>query len=250
MRKNIDEYWDTYKEIYGFEEVLRVYRERKALEYLRNQGARKILEIGCGFRPLFLNYEDYDSYTVVEPGAEAYKYILEVSEKKRGVRSIFGHLEDVMESLNDNDFDCIVLVGVLHEVKHPEKFLGLIHQIMRQESSAYINVPNARSVHRELGKAMGVIDSIYNKTQRNELLNQESIFDLDSLFECIQQSMPNIQIIDSGTFFIKPFTHDQMYEILKSEVISQSTIEGLFQLSETLPGHGCELFYVIKNKDV
>ena len=73
MTKDINKYWDKYKEIYSFEEIIKVYREKKAIEFLCKYKAKKILEIGCGFTPGFTKYKDFDSYTVVEPGNDAYK---------------------------------------------------------------------------------------------------------------------------------------------------------------------------------
>ena len=41
MKKDINKYWDKYKEIYSFEEIIKVYREKKAIEFLSRYKAKK-----------------------------------------------------------------------------------------------------------------------------------------------------------------------------------------------------------------
>ena len=235
--------------MYGFEEILRVYRERKALEFLHQRSAKRILEVGCGFRPLFTRYSHFEEYTAIEPGLRAYENLTQLSHGQKGVRCIYGFLEDSIDTLKENRYDSIVLGGVLHEVKNPLLFLKSIYEVMEVGTSIYINVPNAKSFHRELGKQMGVIGSVYDKTQRNVLLNQESIFDQQTLRDLINEAMPNTEFISAGTFFVKPFTHDQMQKLLSLNIISDSIIEGLYQLSEIFPDHGSELFYAVRRRD-
>jgi SAM-dependent methyltransferase len=249
MEKDIDKYWDAYQEMYGFEEILRVYREKKALEFLHQRSSKRILEVGCGFRPLFTSYNGFEEYTAVEPGIRAYQNLIQLSQNQKGVRCVHGFLEDSMNTLKENQYDSIVLGGVLHEVENPLIFLKYVYELMEIGTTVYINVPNAKSFHRELGKRMGVIDSVYDKTQRNILLDQKSIFDHQTLRDLIDEAMPHIEIIGSGTFFIKPFTHDQMQKSLELNIISESMIEGLFQISEIFPDHGSEIFYAVSRRE-
>ena len=37
MNKDIDQYWENYQEIYSFEEILKEYREKKILEFLKSK---------------------------------------------------------------------------------------------------------------------------------------------------------------------------------------------------------------------
>ena len=64
MTKDINKYWEKYQEIYSFEEVLKSYREKKMLDFLKKYSAKNILEIGCGFTPSFLKYKNFESYVI------------------------------------------------------------------------------------------------------------------------------------------------------------------------------------------
>ena len=67
MGKRINKYWDICKNVYDFMEVFGAYRKEKAIVFFRKQITREILETGCGYRPLFLNYKQSEAYTVVGP---------------------------------------------------------------------------------------------------------------------------------------------------------------------------------------
>ena len=71
--KQIDQYWDDYQEIYSYEEILKVYREKKALDFIESINPSSLLEIGCGFTPIFEKYNKFESCTIIEPGERAFK---------------------------------------------------------------------------------------------------------------------------------------------------------------------------------
>lgn len=248
MTRNIDEYWDTYEENYGFEEVLSVYRERKALNFLYKRQAKNILEIGGGFKPLFLKYKEFHQYTVVEPGKRAFEFISKFAEPNSRIECIYGSLENTFEKLLQYNFDFIVLNGVLHEIEKPEIFLNILSKLMKDETLVYIEVPNAKSFHRVLAKKMGLIQSVFDKTSLNLKLQQQIVFDSSSLVKLLMQAMPNIRVKKLGTFFIKPFTNEQMFLAAKNGILNQDIFEGLFLLSEVFPDDGCELFCVIQKE--
>ena len=246
--RDIDKFWDTYKDNYGFEEVLSVYRERKAIEFLYKQEARNVLEIGAGFRPLFLNYKEFHKYTVVEPGKKPFEFLSKHTESNSRIECIYGTLEDSFEKLLKYNFDFIVLNGILHEIEEPEIFLNFIYRLMKDKTFVYFSVANAQSVHRLLAKKMGLIQNISDRTSLNLKLEQQVVFDSSSLVKLLMQAMPNIKVKNLGTFFIKPFTNEQMFLAAKAGILNQDIFEGLFRLSEIFPDVGCEIFCVIQKE--
>ena len=150
MSKDIDKYWENYQEIYSFEEILKEYRERKILDFLNSKRPKNILEIGCGFRPVFLKYIKFQSYTIIEPGVKAYKNAIKISEKDDRVNCINNFFEKIPQSIIDKPFDCILIPGVLHETENPDYFLHRIGKVMKKDTIVYVNVPNAMSLHLSL----------------------------------------------------------------------------------------------------
>ena len=210
--KHINQYWDDYQENYSFEETLRIYREKKALEFVESMNPSSLLEIGCGFTPIFEKYNKFDSCTIIEPGERAFKNALEKSISDSRLTCINSFLEN-SQQLEGKKFDCIVSTGVLHETETPDTFLRVIRSLMHESTKVYINVPNSDSFHRVLAREMGLIKSVQDRSDRNILLKQSSIFNMDSLKQLIVDTIPDVKIDACKTFFIKPFTHQQMVDL-------------------------------------
>ena len=244
MVKEINQYWENYKNIYSFEEILRVYREKKVLGFLKSKKPETILEIGCGFTPTFLKYNNFKRYILVEPGEKAYQNILEISKNDNRITCFNNFFEDVKDFTEEN-FDYIIATGVLHETNTPQIFLKNIFKLMHNQSEVYINVPNANSFHRVLAKEMGLIKNVYEKSKRNLFLEQVSIFDKDSLEKIINETIPLVKIKECKSFFIKPFTHDQMMEGIKYNIFDDNLIDGLNNMSYHMPNLGCELYCIL-----
>lgn len=45
-----------------------------------------------------------------------------------------------------------------------------------------------------------------------------------------------------GSYFIKPFTHDQMEGMLEKGILSPTILEGLYGMSVELPDYGAEIY--------
>ena len=100
------------------------------------------------------------------------------------------------------------------------------------------------STGRVLAKEMGLIESIFQKSERNINLHQNVNFDKKSLKDLVCSTLPQVNIIECKSFFIKPFTHDQMMKCLDEKIINKKIIKGLYDLSKLMPDFGCELLCV------
>ena len=245
MKKDIDKYWDEYQKNYSFEEVLKKYRERKVLDFLESKRPKKILEIGCGFTPLFLKYSEFNSYIIIEPGKRAYENAKMISANNN-IICINNYFEKSIGELIGNSFDCIVCPGVLHETSTPRLFLECIEKLMTHETDVYINVPNALSLHRLIAQKMGIIENLFQQSNRNIYLQQNKIFDIFSLQKFILEVIPSAKIEECHSFFLKPFTHDQMMDCINKEILNLDVMEGLYKVSDLFKDYGCELYCTFK----
>ena len=119
---------------------------------------------------------------------------------------------------------------------HAEALIEAIKKSCKKESVVYFCVPNANSFHRVLAKRMGLIKEIDEKTERNVELQQNNVFDIESLRKILEEK--GFFIIEYGTFFMKPFTHKQMYFALKEKIIDEKVLEGLYNCSEEFSENG------------
>lgn len=119
-----------------------------------------------------------------------------------------------------------------------------LYNVCDDKSTVVVNVPNAFSFHRILSKCMNQITDVHEMSGRNISMQQHSVFDMKSLEEIFLKH--GFSVIEKGSYFVKPFTHGQMLEMMKSKIINMSVLEGLYNMIEYLPDFGSEIYIVCK----
>ena len=141
-------------------------------------------------------------------------------------------------------FDFIVIGGFLHEIDNPDIVLQSIRRICSRNTVIYSFVPNAESFHRLLALEMGIIQSIYQKSEQDKLFNRQKFYDINEFNKLLK--INGFNILQSGSYFIKPFSHAQMNDLLERGIIDKRLIDGLDKMKKFLPNLGAELFNVCK----
>lgn len=238
--RDIKDYADNYN-VPNFEDYQIKYRRKKILEILNKYKPREIIEIGCGMEPLFkfIDKSAYDRYMVIEPSEVFCKRAIELAENNSKITIINDYFGTGSLEL-DNEWNLVVCSSLLHEIEEPENFLNEIKKLCNKETIVHINVPNANSFHRLLAQCMGLISDVHEKSERNKIYQQNSVFDLDALCEIMREI--GFSIIDKGSYFIKPFTHTQMYKLMSEKIIDEKVLEGLYNVSKYMPDYGSEIF--------
>lgn len=246
--KNIDDYWEKYTLDYSFEFTLRLYRQKHLYKILNDLKPKRVLEIGGGFNPYCEEYQQFEEYTIIEPGTAPFGSLAEKFSNNAAITIYNEFFENCAEMLDKNTYDFIILNGVLHEVQDGSLFLVQIEKIMNENTALYINVPNANSMHRLIGVASGIIKSVTDKTDRNLTLEQTEVYSASSLTSLVSASMTNSVISEIGTFFLKPFTHAQMQGCVKTGIIDEKVLDGLYSISTEFPDIGAELYCLVRLK--
>jgi SAM-dependent methyltransferase len=237
--RELDSYQDAYQRL-PFEDQMVLYRRRKILEQLGIHRPRRILEVGCGLAPLFTVFNDYEVMSVVEPGEYFYRNAAKHAAGRSNVLLYEGTLEERATELARHDFDFIVLSSLLHEVEDPLSLLRVVGRLCRPKTIVHINVPNAYSVHRLLALSMGLIGSVYTLSDTQLKMQQARTFDVQSLTALVVAA--GLRPIEAGTLFIKPFTHQQMANLIDANFLTPEMLEGFYKLAEYLPNYGAEIF--------
>ncbi len=243
--RDIDKYSDNYL-VQDFEIYQVEYRRKKVIEQVYKYNPQRILEIGCGREPLFQHVEDKE-WVIVEPS----KAFCQIAESKIGkadhVEVIQGFMEERISELNREKFDMIVCSSLLHEVEEPKRMLADIFALCTNKTVVHINVPNAKSFHRILAKNMNMISDEHEKSERNIYLQQNNVFDIDELVSmAISQ---HFEVLDKGSYFVKPFTHKQMYDLVEKRVIDKKVLDGLYNMVNDMPMLGSEIFVNCKKQE-
>lgn len=244
--RDINRYTDDYlKE--SFEDYQVFYRRKKVLEVLEKYPHHRIIEIGCGMEPLFAHAEgaeEYDKYYVVEPSPVFFENAKKIAYGNNKVTCLKEYFYASKELIEANP-DFVICSSLLHEIDDCSSFLEQIYKVCGKDTVVHINVPNANSFHRRLAYHMGLIPELEVFSERNVLLQQKHVFSLKSLKEIVAGL--GWEILDSGSYFLKPFTHHQMHKILQENIIDLSTLDGLYNMGESnIADLGSEIYVNIK----
>ncbi|MBR1729655.1 MAG: methyltransferase domain-containing protein [Selenomonadaceae bacterium] len=203
----------------AFEIKLSEYRTKRSISIIQKYDHKNLIEVGCALWPIACYVDDIKKYVLVEPADE---YMQNAREKLKSKNAIFvkGFFEDKFDQLADifsNDgVDFVLLSGLLHEVENPKDLLRTAMNLMNSKTVTLITVPNAKSFHRLLALKSGLIKSIYDFGDTNIRLQQHFVFDMDSfsqmLFDVSSELNKKVNILEKGSFFVKPFTHKQMQQ--------------------------------------
>lgn len=254
--RDIEKYQKIYlQDAEDFERYQVFYRRKKILELYAEYRARRVVEIGCGMEPLFafVPAESFERWVVVEPADAFYQAACDTAKGDERIcclHMFFGNDNDSVEQCrvqSGGANDLVICTGLLHELEHPDQVLKAIHSLCTPMTHVIFNVPNADSLHRVLGMWSGYIENVHELTERNQELQQHSVYDRGSFAKLLEES--GFMVEKTGTFFIKPFTHRQMAACLKYGILNQRILDGLYRLSEDLPDFGSELYAVCRLVD-
>ena len=138
----------------------------------------------------------------------------------------------------------IVASSVLHEVPDPHHFLESIYRISSGKSYIYLDVPNVESFHRLLGLKGELIDELDEFSELELRFGRYSHFTRSSLISEVEEA--GFRVIRSFTFFLKPFSSEQMGKIFNAGIITQETLIALSRMSEYFPDNGSSIGLLAK----
>lgn len=86
-----------------------------------------------------------------------------------------------------------------------------------------------------------MIHNVTDFSERNVIYQQHNVFTLDRLKSIAEET--GFRVLESGSYFVKPFTHDQMYAMLQQNIIDEHVLDGLYAMGESvMTGMGSEIF--------
>lgn len=246
--RDIDNYESVvYEGENDFEVYQALYRKRRVLESLKKiPNGSVVVEIGCGLEPIFKYYENFSKCICIEPADKFYELALEQKKDRDNIVLIHDFFENAVSQITVR-VDCIICSSLLHEVENPYEFLSYVNKIVDKDTMIHINVPNAKSLHRLLALSSGIINDVHGLSANNIMLQQHSVFDLTSLCELISR-IGQVELLEQGSYFLKPFTHTQMKKCLDEGIIDLNILDGLYHVVKYVPDLGSEIFVDFKWK--
>ncbi|MHA1766082.1 MAG: hypothetical protein ACTSVK_07440, partial [Promethearchaeota archaeon] len=87
---------------------------------------------------------------------------------------------------------------------------------------------------------------LFEETKTGIRFNRKTRFDQEKLLQIVENN--EFSVIEMGSYFIKPFTNEQMESMLEKNIINLKVIEGLEKIIKYFPKYGAEIYVNIKKK--
>lgn len=232
-----------------FEADMVEIRRKTVIEQCLRFNHENILEIGCGLNPFFLSFKDYKKMVIVEPGSLFAENAKELARKEALVIEVIsGSLEEKIEIITSLGvaFDFVIMSSVLHEIDDPSSMLSAVRSICSKNTVMHINVPNANSLHRLIAIEAGMIDDVHEQSEQMIKMQRRRTYDMELLKEEVNKA--GYDILDEGSYFIKPFTHSQMQKCLDEGIIDERVILGLERVIKYMPEYGAGIYVNVRVK--
>lgn len=138
------------------------------------------LELGCSDWAWTQHLVQYFQKVVAVDGSSEAINIAQKIEWLEKVNFIFSYFENLKNNLNEK-FDTIILAHILEHVDDPIKVLLIAKEFLNPGWVILIDVPNAKSYHRQLGVIMGMEKSIYDLNDADLSIWHQRVYDLIKL---------------------------------------------------------------------
>ncbi|HNP33338.1 MAG TPA: methyltransferase domain-containing protein [Flavobacterium sp.] len=236
-------YHQDYDEL-PFEDVLRKYRYRYLVNLFSKLDAKNILEIGCGYNPIFEHYTNFQKMTIVEVDNHFYEAAIQKADGNSKIKIINKPIQQSAHDLG-SDFDLILISGFLHEIDNPEEVITLLKKCCNPNTKVVTFVPNANSFHRVLAYEAEIIEKIYEFSANDKKFGRRLVWDMGSFADMFESNGYQVEQIE--TYFIKPFAHSQMVKMMEAGIFTNQVLDGLDNMIKYMPDMGCEIALVAKS---
>ena len=229
---------DASKSAYG--ERSRFYDEnlamlnwyvRRIARTCRTKSHRSILSLGIG-------HQAVPKAILEELGPNLVRYAIlegsqDIIDAFRSEVTLPAHAELIQSLFEDHEpaekFDAIEMGFVLEHVDDPEALVRRYSGFVNPGGSIFIAVPNARSLHRLVGHAAGLLEDLYQLSSEDLRLGHRRYFDVDSVSTLILRA--GLKTVSLEGILLKPITSGQ----LKSLSLPAAVMEGFLEVGVDYP---------------
>jgi len=240
---NLDKYLNDYISL-PFEPLQEIFRRRNLISLLSEARANLMLEVGCGRRSLFSEFNPPNAAIVVEPISELLEMARgEVSNTK--VEFFKGLLSEYVASKDAKQADIVIASSILHGMSDPQAFLTDCKSVLAPGGRLIAIVTNQNSIHRILGVAAGKQDSLDSITQTEKLMQHlHGAYNVGSLTAELEAA--EFEVESCYAIFPKLLPHSLMQKAIDEGVIDFRFLEQIDSLMPLLSDFGSELIIQAK----
>lgn len=199
--KNLDSIAEWSNIRYGFNGQLIQYVYQRVQPWFRGSS---VLELGCADGPISKHLPKHFEEIVIVDGAQRY---IETVRELLGDRAEC-HVGLFEEVEIDRTFDTILAVRILEHVTDPQSILQRIVRWLAPGGVVIISVPNAQSLHRQVGVQMGILDHVQSLSTMDRLYHHRRVYTADDLRADVEAV--GLDIVEMRGVFLKPLSTKQI----------------------------------------
>lgn len=228
-KENLNKYKFSTKT--GFNSILLKLRYKELSSYYKGSSC---LELGCADGEGTKMLVDYFDRVVAVDGS---KKLINKAEKEILTNKVT-FINSYFEDLNLKEkYDTIILAHILEHVDNPIDILKIAKKFIEKKGVIIVDVPNALSIHRQVGVLMGMIDSEYELNNADLSIGHKRVYDMKKLIKDVETA--GLKVIKSGGIFHKPFSNDQLLEML-----SKDGIIAFNEIGKRYPDTSAEIYII------
>jgi len=209
--------------------------------YMNKYRVSKILELCQGRTVLDLGSADVFMAEALAPffdrivSVDGSKELIERARERLGSGTNIELINSLIEEFQTHErFDLVLLSFILEHVADPVAVAAKALTFVQPRGAMLVMVPNARSLHRRVGVALGLLSKVDDFSEEDIRQGHRRVYTEERLCDELKQAGANIET--SGTFFIKPLSNPQM------EQLGTKLADAFFEVSRDLPGLGSMIF--------
>jgi 2-polyprenyl-3-methyl-5-hydroxy-6-metoxy-1,4-benzoquinol methylase len=153
----------------------------------------------------------FDDLTAVDGTAA---YVEEVARRLPRVTAVHSLFEDYSPG---RTFHAAVLGHVLEHVADPVLILAAARELLEPGGVAIVTVPNADSIHRQVGVAMGMLGSVTELNEADHRIGHRRVYTRDALLADVEASGLDPRHV--GGVFLKPLSNGQIEQQWEEQLI-------------------------------
>ncbi|MBM3708054.1 MAG: class I SAM-dependent methyltransferase [Actinobacteria bacterium] len=236
---NVEKIENIYKTNPFFEnEAWKKVKEKEVEKLLKNSlSTKNVLEIGLGngyTTELLSNI--FDHVIAVDYSKNVINCIKEKLKERKNIIYIKSSIYDITLDRKIHNF---YMSHLLEHLDYPVRALKNIRKLLVTESGrGYISVPNSKSIHRQLGVLMGMLESVETFSENDKDFGHKRIYNLKKFRSQLHKSGFNILKI-GGTFF-KVLTFEHM-----NSAFDLSVIKALIDIADDYPEISGDIYAIV-----
>lgn len=201
----------------------------------------RALELGCSDGFMTSEIASMVTHLDVVDGSKAFL----AKARERNIENVKMHFGLFENYDSEHRYDHIIASYILEHVANPVQILKNCARLLAPAGKVYVVVPNARALSRQLAQHMGLLSGLKDLTENDHNHGHRRVYDRASLNADIEQA--GLCQIQQGGLMLKILADFQMDKLLDDNFLTDTHVNGLYNLGLEYPDLSGSLFAICSN---